>query len=199
MQAQLAVLDPLPLFRQGALAALGRGGSDLAGRQELLTWLSEVSHGLLLLTLADEPSWVSLAELGGRTEVDVIALLGEFNVATSARALRLGAVNVLPRDASPPTVRLAVEQTLSGGVTLSLHTLKAAMSKPKESGQSIAPTDAEIDWLRALASGITVPTLAASVGYSERMMYRKLAQLYARLDVRTKTQALLVAQGEGWV
>jgi DNA-binding CsgD family transcriptional regulator len=42
-------------------------------------------------------------------------------------------------------------------------------------------TDDEIAWLRHLSEGNTVTDLADRVGYSERMMYRLLADIYKRL------------------
>jgi DNA-binding CsgD family transcriptional regulator len=56
-----------------------------------------------------------------------------------------------------------------------------------------------IAWLRHLSEGRTVADLADSVGYSERMMYRLLANLYRRLGARSRTKALMLAQREGWL
>jgi DNA-binding NarL/FixJ family response regulator len=63
--------------------------------------------------------------------------------------------------------------------------------------QSLAPH--EIAWLRDLANGATVAQLAKQAGYSERAMFRLLRQVYARLQVRNRTQALLHARQQGWL
>jgi hypothetical protein len=44
-----------------------------------------------------------------------------------------------------------------------------------------------------------VARLAATVGYSERMMFRLLADLYARLGADNRTRALMRARDEGWL
>ena len=53
--------------------------------------------------------------------------------------------------------------------------------------------------LRELARGTTVGRLAADVGYSERMMFRLLRELYARLGAGNRTDALVKAQAKGWL
>jgi DNA-binding NarL/FixJ family response regulator len=60
-------------------------------------------------------------------------------------------------------------------------------------------SDSEVRWLRELASGTTVARLAEKVGYSERMMFRLLAELYTRLGVDSRTKALMRARDEGWL
>lgn len=55
----------------------------------------------------------------------------------------------------------------------------------------------EVMWLRALADGVTVGSLARSSGYSQREMYRLLAALYARLGADNRTDALLRADRAG--
>jgi len=60
-----------------------------------------------------------------------------------------------------------------------------------------ALTSNERLWLRALAESVTVASLARSSGYSEREMYRLLGELYRRLGVTTRTEALLRADRLG--
>ena len=55
----------------------------------------------------------------------------------------------------------------------------------------------DVAWLRALADGVTVSSLARASGYSQREMYRLLAALYARLGADSRTDALLRADRAG--
>jgi DNA-binding CsgD family transcriptional regulator len=57
----------------------------------------------------------------------------------------------------------------------------------------------DVEWLRALSQGITVSQLAETMGYSERAMYRLLRDLYQRMDVKTRTEAVLKASQSGWI
>ena len=52
-------------------------------------------------------------------------------------------------------------------------------------------------WLRWLAGGKTVASLAVAACYSEREMYRLLRKLYTRLGASGRTEALLAAQRYG--
>jgi DNA-binding CsgD family transcriptional regulator len=51
--------------------------------------------------------------------------------------------------------------------------------------------------LRHLADSGTVASLARTVGYSEREMYRLLGGVYARLGASNRTEALLLAERWG--
>jgi hypothetical protein len=55
-----------------------------------------------------------------------------------------------------------------------------------------------VGWLRELSIGTTVGQLATGAGYSERMMFRRVRDLYTHMGVRTKMEALLMAQEQGW-
>ena len=61
------------------------------------------------------------------------------------------------------------------------------------------PSAREIEWLQQLADGITVAQLADRTGYSERAMYRLLRGLYTELDVKTRTEALMLRACAGLV
>jgi DNA-binding CsgD family transcriptional regulator len=50
-----------------------------------------------------------------------------------------------------------------------------------------------------LAGGSTVAELARIAGYSERMMFRLLRALYRKLSAQNRTEALMYAQGHGWI
>jgi DNA-binding NarL/FixJ family response regulator len=55
-------------------------------------------------------------------------------------------------------------------------------------------------WLAAAARGwYTVAQVAATSGYSERMMFRLLRNLYARLGVESRMEAMLLTREHGWV
>lgn len=63
--------------------------------------------------------------------------------------------------------------------------------------EAAAVSEDELRWLTALARGATVVRLADDEGYSERAMFRRLADLYTRLGARNRTEALLAAERRG--
>jgi DNA-binding NarL/FixJ family response regulator len=62
-----------------------------------------------------------------------------------------------------------------------------------------AITTDQMAWLRHLASGMTVAELARVAGYSERAMFRLLQSLYRQLGARTRIEAIVRAQEQGWL
>jgi DNA-binding CsgD family transcriptional regulator len=64
---------------------------------------------------------------------------------------------------------------------------------PDESGLASLVGGEEQSWLRSMAGGMTVADLAESVGYSERAMFRLLRDLYRRIGVKNRTEALIWA------
>ncbi len=196
MQSAVAVFDPLPMFRLGLLAALGEGGTELKSGADLERW-SPLEGGVLLLSMPDAEDWVAPARTG--PTVQVIAILQDFTVTRAARALRAGAVNVVARDAAATEFRRVVEETRAGSVTLTVAVMRAATATPPVAREALNMSDDALLWLRMLAAGRSVTEIAETAAFSERMMYRKLRELYRRLGVSNRTQALIRARDEGWL
>jgi DNA-binding NarL/FixJ family response regulator len=193
-----AVFDPLPLFRLGMLASLG-GGDDLGSLADLSAWLEPRRPAMLLLTLQDTDDDATLHESTRHPDVLVVAVLSTFTVAAAARALRDGASHVVARDSDPELIRKVVAEVEAGVVRLPLAVVRAAMGQPRSGGNRPDPSDDEIAWLRALASGRSVAEVALQSAISERRLYRRLSDLYRRLGVANRTQALMVGRDEGWL
>lgn len=195
----VAVVDPLPLFRLGALIALGCG-IPLASVSEMRAWLERTdTRAVVLLTLDGEDSWSGLEFACAHPHVLTVAVLPSSGVAMAARALRAGAAHIVPRDADPDSLRRVVDEVAADTVSLPLAVLRAATALSRDEPGRQTPGDDELSWLRALAGGSTVQTIARSAGYSERMLYRRLRELYRRLGVSTRTQALILARDAGWL
>jgi DNA-binding NarL/FixJ family response regulator len=61
------------------------------------------------------------------------------------------------------------------------------------------PTARELDVLRAVARGLGNKQIAAELGLSPRTVQTHLTNLFAKLGVSTRTEAVLRAVKEGWV
>lgn len=192
---EVAVFDPVPIFRLGLLASLGFGGVELSTPDELVDW-AQARTGILVYTVLDDDDG-QLPVPRGRP-IETVAVLETFTVARAATLLRSGAANVLDHAAPVSEFRRVVDETRAGFVTLPAEVLRAAIAKPA-TPQQFKVSDVEMRWLRDLAAGSGVSALAASADFSERMMYRKLADLYRRLGVKNRTQALMAAHEQGWL
>ena len=124
----------------------------------------------------------------------VVCLLEPFENDTIAHALYHKAA---PGnwDAAPSETVSVMEAALKDTVVLpaALADELATIGTHPHSGVSPL-TDEEVSWLKDLSRGATVVHIAAHYGYSERAMFRRLHDLYARLGVSGRSQALVAAQ-----
>lgn len=193
----IAVFDPIPIFRFGLVAALGFGGTELATEDEVVEWI-EARSGVLFYTVLDGADGLP-RHLGHSDSIGIVAVLETFTTARAAHMLRVGAANVVDRTAQTAEFRRVVAETRAGRITVSAAVLKAALAAPPSTSNRSNVSDEELSWLRDLASGLGVSAIAGRARFSERMMYRKLRLLYRRLGAANRTQALMIARDEGWV
>jgi DNA-binding NarL/FixJ family response regulator len=121
--------------------------------------------------------------------------------AAYVRALKSGAVAAISRDASPAALCAVLDAAADGKSVIPTDALRA-LTRPEGEAAASAdrpPSADELSWLRQLARGDTVADVAGRSGYSERMMFRLLRDLYARLGKRNRTAALIHAQEQGWL
>lgn len=197
----VAVVDPLPMYRHGVVAVLAAAGHLVDSPDDVLAWANSDHQGLVLLTLAVELDWTLLVRL--RSEASrhaVIALVADPPTEPGVRAVRAGARSVLPRRATADELERTVTATIGGQAVMPAGVAAAlATGAPADGAPPTAITPEQLDWLRRLAAGATVAELAGHVGYSERAMFRLLRLLYERLGVRTRIEAVIRAQEQGWL
>lgn len=201
MAVHIAVVDPLPLFQRGVAAVLSEAGYTVEMPMDVLTWPRPGRRDLVLLTLESGPAWEALNHFRNVTaRPTVIALVeGEDTVNAGVRAVRAGARSVLPREVKVATLRHTVEMTVDGHAVLPASVSAALASGRSNSPSSRPPNSDQLSWLRELAEGKTVAQVADRAGYSERAMFRLLQSLYQEIGVRTRIEALILAQAQGWL
>jgi DNA-binding NarL/FixJ family response regulator len=197
---RVAIWDPLPIYRMGIRAALGQTKLSMEEPSDLMRWVSEHTHLIVLLTLDAADDWGILKRLLQANEhVLIITLLSDNNLHSYARAVRTGAISAVARHASADDIRAVVLEAIKGRsllpieVTRLLTTSAGLLELPDQLEQR------DIEWLRTLAQGASVAQLAESAGYSERAMYRLLRDVYARLGARNRTEAVAMASRNGWL
>ena len=200
MLVRIAVADPLPVFRRGLTEILRDAGFESEAPADLFAWVRDQQTKVVILTLQTEADWQLLEGLHqSAVDLMLVALVEQMSVAASVRALRAGAVCVLARDASPSVLRERFQAVVRGESLVPVEVLRALTAATEGDPPAQGPTRTERDWLRKLANGMTVNRLAADAGYSERMMFRLLRDLYDRLGVDNRTGALIKARDNGWL
>jgi DNA-binding NarL/FixJ family response regulator len=199
MQARIAVADPLPAFRRGVIEILRDAGFEPEAPEDVLAWVHDEQPKAVVLTIRTDTDWELLERLRHATAgIVLMALLDPVTVESSVRALRAGAVCAVARDASPATIREAFRAAMQGQSLLGVDVLRA-LTAPAGVSPPDRPSAEERRWLRDLSRGRTVGELAADAGYSERMMFRLLRDLYTRFGATGRTDALIMAQSRGWL
>ncbi|QFY15052.1 DNA-binding response regulator [Nonomuraea phyllanthi] len=196
----VAVVDPLPMYREGVASVLSAAGHRVETPAEVLAWARQVPRGVVLLTLEREQDWELLGRLRDMAATHaVVALIEEDPVVLGARAVRSGAQSVLPRGVAAGMLRRTVEATFDGQAVLPAVVATALATGAHAVGANAKPPDPrQVSWLRQLAEGATVAQLARRTGYSERAMFRLLQGLYQEMGVSTRIQAIVRAQEQGW-
>lgn len=199
--ARIAVSDPLPMFRRGVANVMQNSGYDVESPEDLLAWTAAGgARAVVLLTLLRPADWTLLVRLReSRSAVTLIAVIENGDLALSVRALGSGAVGVMAREADFDTVRDVLAGAISGRSVLPVEVVRALTTTGDVQRPDRIPPETEISWIRQLTQGLTVARLAERAGYSERMMFRLLRDLYQRWGVANRTEAIIHARDNGWL
>lgn len=199
--ARIAISDPLPMFRRGVADVMQNSGYDVESPEDLLAWIAAGGDRVVvLLTLLRPADWTLLVTLReSRSAVTLIAVIESGDLALSVRALGSGAVGVMAREADFDTVRDVLAAAVSGRSVLPVEVVRALTATGDVQRPDRIPPETEISWIRQLTQGLTVARLAERAGYSERMMFRLLRDLYQRWGVANRTEAIIHARDNGWL
>ena len=116
-----------------------------------------------------------------------------------ARAIQAGAVGYLVKDCSIDDVVSAVRLAASGESVLSQDLASSMLQDVKKSGRGNGHGDAPVisareeEVLQLVADGLSLPEVAAALYISVKTVKNHLASIYAKLDARDRTQAVLRA------
>ena len=202
MTVNIAVVDPVPLFRHGVVMALSSMGHYVEEPSDAIAWVHARPGGMVLLALHSAKDLDQVIALGGmRPRPLVVALPADDLPSLGVRAVRAGARSVVARTATVTVLQRAVAATLDGEAVMPAEVagLLAFGRGARTATRRPTPPAEQVVWLRRLSDGWTVGRLAADAGYSERAMYRLLKALYQRIGANTRLEAVMLAYQEGWL
>jgi len=119
-----------------------------------------------------------------------------------ARAIQAGAVGYLVKDCSIDDVVATVRLAASGESALSPGLASSMLAEVKKTANSAGTADTadtptisarEEEVLQLVADGLSLPEVAAALFISVKTVKNHLASIYAKLDARDRTQAVLRA------
>lgn len=189
----VAVVDPLPAYREGLITAFRQAGFSSEEPADLLAWSRGNGRRVLVATLDredDEQHARTLLALNPR--LVLVGLVSDTSPDAARRLLSLGARSVVMRSASVETIIDTLKAAVMDRIVFPPDVAHALAAEPP---CPAAPMLKDIDrrWLRALARGVKVTELARTAGYSEREMYRRLSKLYKTLGASCRVEALVIA------
>ena len=153
------------------------------------------------LALTDSYSDVVLAAVPAEevAPAPAIVLLGEG--AWTVESLRLGVRAVLPADASAAEILAAIQAAAAGMVAIDPRELEALMaSTPQQAAEVATPlTVREREVLGMLAEGAANKTIAWKLGISEHTVKFHVAQILAKLNAGTRTEAVTLGIRQGLI
>jgi DNA-binding NarL/FixJ family response regulator len=180
------------------VTALAMDGHHVSEPDDLLAWSADGEAGLVVIGLSTVMQWHLLSDLGReRPALRIVALLTDEPAAS--RAVLNGAAGVIPRDVSAAHLREACRAVLRDECVLPAALVRDLLQRAARWDDEVRIADRELGWLRELAQGRSVAQVASQSGYSERMMFRLLRDLYMELGVANRTEAMLLARERGWM
>ncbi len=197
-RVSVRVVDGVPAYRAGLVAALLHAGYDADSTDDPDGWADHDSRRGLMLTLRTQHDWDQLARLGrrARPHLVLIALLTALTGAAHQAALQRGASAAIAWDAPLDAVLAVLAAALDGQVLLPLE-IAVTLGHPDIDPGIFSPQ--ELAWLRLLAAGATTSALARRSRLSDRTINRRLANLYSRMGVRNRAEAIAAATRWGLI
>lgn len=173
------------LASRGILAGADDGDADIRQVQ--------------LIMCATDERWEELVGLVLEPDVVTVAVLPELDLEGYTQALSAGVDGVVYVDTSSAITADVIVAAVQGEVLLPSQAAQAIArlahrEKPKD---SLDERDRQL--LRALSSGATIASVADELHYSERTVRRYLQNLYLRLGVRNRAEAITAAVRLGLV
>ncbi len=188
----------MPIVRQGIEATFA--GTEFCSadvcESDLPAWGRD--GGQILVEVHGDPDIQLVADLrAGSPDVVVVTLVAAGSDRLVEASLSAGANSAVPLGADTNGILLALRAAVE-----KLTVLPHSVGRSMANGHSEKPpslSEAEVEWLRALAAGRTVRQIADDSGYSPREMFRLLNRCYLKLGETTRLGALLKAAKLGVV
>ena len=193
------IVDDEEAIRRSASFMLKTSGYAVETWSGGATFLKEVRHlseGCILLDVrmpGMDGLEVQQALLEGGVTMPVIVLTGHADVSIAVRAMKAGAVDFLEKPFEKAVLLAAIETAFAR-----IASADGAAARAAEADVILAIlTPREREVLEGLAQGLPNKTIAYDLGISPRTVEVHRANLMAKLDVRSLSDALRLAFAAG--
>jgi DNA-binding NarL/FixJ family response regulator len=203
---RVVLVDDHPVVRSGIKILIeGAGDIEVVGEgasgAEAFELVARLAPDVLLLDM--EMPGLSGIEVARQlhaegSPVRVLALSAYDDEQYVIELLAIGAAGYLTKDEALDTIADAVRGVAAGEEGWFSRRAAARMATWTRRGDSVAYglTEREVDVLRLLAKGWSNNAIATELSISERTVRFHLRNIYDKLDVNTRGEAMAIALGE---
>lgn len=199
---KILIVDDHPLFRAGFHAVLEQSDLDagvlsVSSVPEALQSLQQDGDiGLVLLDihLKGDDGFNALKIIGERFPTTAcIMISGDEQQAIASRAVAAGASGFIPKSFTADEMIAAIRQVLAGEVFVPAATNLTAAEQP--TGLTLR----QLEVISMLGRGFSNKEIARALDVAERTVKAHVSAVFEALNVRNRTQAVLVAQKKGFL
>lgn len=199
---KILIVDDHPLFRAGFHAvleqsALEAGVLSVSSVPEALNALqrdSEIGLVLLDIHLKGDDGFNALRVIGERFPTTAcIMISGDEHEGVAARAVAAGASGFIPKSFTADEMIAAIQKVLAGEVFVPARANAAAA--PDTAGLTLR----QLEVISMLGRGFSNKEIARALDVAERTVKAHVSAVFEALNVRNRTQAVLVAQRRGYL
>ena len=214
-QIRVLIADDHGLIVEGLRMVLGRGGLDVVGsasngRQALeLTQSLKPDVLLLDIRMPDMDGLSALEAIKASGSQTSVIMLTSFDTPEyMARAIALGAAGFLSKETDPEAIPQAVRAVAAGEAIVDLELLRAALqmasspaARPAEFRRTSSGelTEQELRILKLMAEGMSNKEVAEALSVSRNTVKTHVHNIFAKLGVTDRTQAVILAMRKGMV
>jgi DNA-binding NarL/FixJ family response regulator len=199
---KILIVDDHPLFRAGFHAVLEQSALDagvlsVSSVPEALTALQRDSDiGLVLLDihLKGDDGFNALKTFGDRFPTTAcIMISGDEHEGLAARAVAAGASGFIPKSFTADEMIAAIGKVLAGEIFV------PATANLTRAPDTTGLTLRQLEVISMLGRGFSNKEIARALDVAERTVKAHVSAVFEALNVRNRTQAVLVAQKRGFL
>ena len=198
-EQRIGVVGGTPMWRRGVTSVLADAGYLAVEHPGLSEWRPGRSGRALLLYVAAASDLLPLSEFAeAHPHIPVIVVAPELGVAEFAASVKAGAISAISADEPGELLLATLEHAIAGRASAAVSIVRAlSMRIAAGFGEALSIDAVSIARLKSLAAGSTVSQMASETGFSEREMFRLLGELYSRIGVANRTEAIVWASRHG--
>ena len=193
----IAIADDHPLFRQALSVVLKQHFSEVVlleanNIDELKSNLQPFRPDLILLDLniPGANGFEALVEMKQENaQTPIILISGQEDFATVNKATELGASAFLAKSLQPIEMVNVIKKVLTGEFKV-----EPSKGNPEEENKLLSLTPRQLKILGMFAKGLLNKQIAAELEVSEATVKAHATAIFLKLNVKTRTQAVIVYQ-----